>query len=82
MSKPTESTEEHDESKLTEIRIRGHLADHWADRFDGMTVTLTENGDTILTGPVVDQAALYGLLRKVRDFGLVLISVHWIEPEK
>lgn len=47
-----------------------------------MTVTLTENGDTLLTGPVVDQAALYGLLKKVRDLGLVLLSVNYVEPSQ
>lgn len=82
MSKITKPTEECNELELTELCLKGHLADRWADRFDGMTVTLTETGNTILTDPVVDQAALYGLLRKVRDLGLVLISVHWVEPDK
>ncbi len=64
MSETDESTGEDDASELTEIRVKGHLADRWADRFGGLTVALTENGDTLLTGPVVDQAALYGLLKK------------------
>ena len=57
------------------IRIRGHLSDHWGRWFGGLTITLEDNGETLLTCPVADQAALYGLLRKVRDVGLPLISV-------
>ena len=59
-----------------EIRIKGHLDDQWSGWFGGLTITLEENGDTLLTGPVVDQAALYGLLRRVRDLGMQLISVN------
>ena len=58
-----------------EIRLRGHLGRGWADWFGGGTITLEEGGETLLTCPVADQAALYGLLRKVRDLGLPLISV-------
>lgn len=58
-----------------QIRIRGHLPDAWADWFEGMTITLEDGGDTLLCGPVADQAALFGLLRKVRDLGMPLISV-------
>ncbi len=57
------------------IRIRGHLDSRWSGWFDGMTVTLQEDGTTILAGPVADQAALHGLLRKVRDLGLQLVAV-------
>ncbi len=60
---------------IYQIRIKGHLDRRWTDWFGGMTITLEENGYTLLTGPVVDQAALHGLLRKVRDLGLPLISV-------
>jgi hypothetical protein len=63
-----------------EIRLQGHLNTHWASWFDGMTVTLTEDGDTVLTGPVADQAALHGLLKKVRDLGIPLLSVCHIVP--
>lgn len=63
------------EPGLYEIRIQGQLDDRWAARFEGMTLTRTDNGDTLLSGTVVDQAALHGLLRKVRDLGIPLISV-------
>jgi hypothetical protein len=74
------SIKDHYEPGLYEIRVKGHLADRWAGRFGGMTVTLEEDGDTLLTGPVVDQAALFGLLRKVRDLGMPLVSVNRVEP--
>jgi hypothetical protein len=58
-----------------EIRLKGHLDDRWTDWFEGLSITLEEN-DTLLTGPVADQAALHGLLRKVRDLGLLLVSIN------
>lgn len=58
-----------------QIRIKGLLDSRWSDCFGGMTVSATDNGDTLLTGPVEDQAALHGLLKKVRDWGMPLISV-------
>ena len=64
-----------DQPMVYEIRLRGHLGCGWADWFGDVTITLRDNGETLLTCPVVDQAALYGLLRKVRDLGLPLISV-------
>lgn len=64
------------------IRIGGHLGAEWADWFDGMTITPEENGHTLLTGPVADQAALYGLLRKIRDLGVPLLSVTRAKPEQ
>jgi len=75
MSELHASPGDHCEPGLYEIRIRGHLDDRWADWFGGLTITLEDNGDTLLTGPVVDQAALHGLLRKVRDLGMPLLSV-------
>lgn len=62
-----------------EIRIDGRLDARWQDWFDGMTVTLDDHGGTLLSGPVVDQAALHGLLRKVRDLGMPLLSVIRVE---
>ena len=58
-----------------QIRIKGHLGHQWTDWFGGLTITLEDNGDTLVTGPVVDQAALFGLLKKVRDLGMPLVSV-------
>ena len=59
---------------------RGHLGREWTDWFGGLTLTLEDNGETLLTGPVVDQAALHGLLRKVRDLGMPLLSVNRGKP--
>ena len=58
-----------------QIRIKGHLGREWTDWFGGLAITLEDNGDTLLTGLIVDQAALHGLLRKVRDLGMPLVSV-------
>ena len=65
---------------LYQIKIKGHLGHRWTDWFEGLTVTLEENGDTLLTGTVVDQAALYGLLKRVRDLGIPLLSVNAVGP--
>lgn len=65
-----------------QIRVRSHLGSAWTDWFEGLTITPEENGDTLLTGPVVDQAALYGLLKKVRDLGVPLISVNQAETQQ
>ncbi len=67
---------------IYQIRIEGHLDDQWTYSFGDLTIRLEENGDTLLTGSVVDQAALFGLLKKVRDLGLPLVSVNQIEPGK
>jgi hypothetical protein len=66
---------------IYQIRIKGQLNNQWTDWFDGLTIALEEDGDTLLTGPVLDQAAMYGLLKKVRDLGLSLVSVCPVEPD-
>ena len=65
---------------IYQIRLKGHLGQQWTAWFEGLTLTLEANGNTLLAGPVVDQAALYGLLRKVRDLGLPLLAVTRVEP--
>ena len=72
--------EYYDGSGLYQIRIKGHLESRWTDRFEGMTITLEEDGNTLLSGPVADQAALHGLLKKVRDLGMPLVSVSPVAP--
>jgi hypothetical protein len=64
------------------LRLKGHLEDRWAAWFGDLTITREDNGDTLLIGPVVDQAALHGLLAKVRDLGLPLLSVIRLEPNQ
>ena len=76
-----EAKEDHDEPARYEIRLKGHLDPRWADRFEGLTITLDDNGTTRLTGPIVDQAALHGVLKKVRDLGTPLLSVTRVEPD-
>src|SRR3982750_1287612 len=82
MSETHVSTENHHEPGRYEIRLKGHLDNRWADRFEGLSFTHESDGTTILAGPVVDQAALYGLLRKVRDLGLPLIAVNLVDPKQ
>lgn len=65
---------------IYQIRLRGHLDYRWRDWFGGITVKLEDNGETLLSGPVTDQAALYGLLKKIRDLGMPLLSVKCIRP--
>jgi hypothetical protein len=80
MSETHASTEDQYEAGLYEIRIKGHLDDQWSDWFGGLTITLEEDGNTLLTGRVIDQAALHGLLKKVRDLGMPLVSVNFVNP--
>jgi len=80
MSDKQISDEMHDQHPCYEIRLKGHLDDRWADWFEGLNITLEDNGDTLVTGQVVDQAALHGLLKKVRDLGMPLVSVSPVEP--
>jgi hypothetical protein len=74
MTKPPSSTALH-----YEIRVRGHLDDRWAEWFDGLTITLEDDGNTLLSGRMIDQAALHGLLKKVRDSGMPLVSVNRVQ---
>lgn len=67
---------------IYQIRIKGHLGRHWANRFEELSITLEDDGTTLLTGDVVDQAALYGLLKTVRDLGLPLLSVNLIDSSR
>lgn len=69
IDKPTPTVQQY------EIRLKGHLESRWGDRFEGMSIALKEDGETLLSGPVADQAALHGLLKKVRDLGMPLVSV-------
>ena len=71
--------EKHNQHQSYEIRLKGHLDDRWAEWFEGLTITLEENGNTLLTGPVADQATLHGLLKKVRDLGMPLVSVNQVQ---
>ncbi len=64
-----------------EIRLKGHLEARWAEWFDGLAITLEDNGTTLLSGPLADQAALHGILKKVRDVGLTLLSVNSVAPD-
>ena len=79
MRKTDAATEGQYEPGRYEIRLKGHLDDKWVEWFEGLTITREDNGETLLTGPVVDQAALHGLLRKVRDLGVPLLSVSHVE---
>ncbi len=79
MSNKHNSKTESSQPLVYQIRIKGHLGQQWMDWFDGLSITLEEDGDTLLTGAVVDQAALHGLLKKVRDLGLPLVSVNPVQ---
>lgn len=82
MAMNTNSKTEPDEPMLYQIRIKGHLGEQWTDWFEGLSITLESDGDTVLTGRVVDQAALHGLLKKVRDLGMPLLSVNHVSPDQ
>ncbi|MEV5028028.1 hypothetical protein [Paenibacillus sp. LPE1-1-1.1] len=82
MNETNVSTEGNHSLERYEIRLKGHLDARWADRFEGLSFTYKNDGTTILTGPVIDQAALHGMLRRVRDIGLPLVSVNQVDPKK
>ena len=80
---PGEQKSEHgqDQPKVFQIRIQGHLSQQWTDWFEGLTITLEEDGNTLLSGPVVDQSALHGILKKIRNLGMPLLSVNSVDPD-
>ena len=80
MSETHALPEYHDESGLYEIRLKGHLNDRRAYWFGNVIITLEDDGNTLLTCPVIDQAALHGLLKRVRDLGMPLLSVNFVNP--
>jgi|SRR6266699_1067972 hypothetical protein len=82
MSNDINSGSEKAQPLVYQIRIQGQLGREWTDWFGGLTIRLTDNGETLLTGPLVDQAALHGLLRKVRDLGVPLLSVNRVKPSE
>ncbi len=71
-----------DRPKIFQIRIQGHLGRQWAGWFDGLTIVLEEDGNTLLSGTVIDQSALHGILKKIRDLGMPLLSVISIDPNQ
>lgn len=81
LTNESRSAPDNNQPTLYQIRIRGHLSQSWLDRFEGLTILLEEDGNTVLTGTIVDQAALHGLLKKVRDLGIPLLSVNSVTTE-
>ena len=73
---------EHVRQEVYQIVVKGHLDSEWSDWFDGLNITMVDNGETILSGPIVDQTALHGVLIKIRDLGLPLLSLIRVESEK
>ena len=69
-------------SDIYQIVLQGHVSQQWSDWFAGFTITLDERGQTILTGPVIDQVALHGVLKKIRDLGLPLIAINRLDPDE
>jgi hypothetical protein len=69
------------EPVVYQIRIKDHLDSQWKDWFEGMTIATDDDGTTLLSGTVADQSALYGLIRKIRDLGISLISVNRVSPD-
>ena len=72
---------EHVRQEVYQFVVKGHLDSEWSDWFDGLTITMVDNGETILSGPIIDQTALHGVLIKIRDLGLPLLSLTRIDPD-
>jgi len=81
MSNEQKSEHDLDEPTVYQIRIQGHLSQRWTDWFAGLTITLEEDGNTLLSGPVVDQSALHGILKKIRNLGMPLLSVNSVDAD-
>jgi hypothetical protein len=71
-----------DEPRIFEIRIQGHLSQQWQDWFEGLIITLEEEGNTLLSGPVADQSALHGILKRIRNLGMPLLSVNSLDSNQ
>ncbi|HMN60784.1 MAG TPA: hypothetical protein PJ988_10495 [Anaerolinea sp.] len=82
MSNKCNSKSSSNQPPIYQIRVEGHLGSQWTDWFEGLTITLHKEGDTIISGPVADQAALHGLLKKIRDSGLSLVSVFRVQYDE
>jgi hypothetical protein len=82
MSKKINPESNSDRPTAYHIKIEGHLGNQWSDWFDGLTITIQEDGNTLLSGSVIDDAALHGLLKKVRDLGMPLISVNRVVSDE
>jgi hypothetical protein len=82
MSDERKSERDPDQPKIFQIRIQGHLSQQWTDWFEGLSITLEEDGNTLLNGPVVDQSALHGILKKIRNLGMPLLSVNVVDPDR
>ena len=80
MSNKIYSKTEQNQPGCYQIRLKGQLDSKWTEWFEGMSITLEEDGNTLLTGPVIDQAALHGLLKKIRDLGLTLLAINPVGP--
>jgi hypothetical protein len=81
MTDEQQSNPEAHQRTVYQFRIKGHFGQQWMNRFEGLTVTLEEDGNTVLSGTVVDQSALHGILKKIRDLGMPLLAVNQVEPK-
>jgi hypothetical protein len=82
MPEEQKSERDPDEPRIFEIRIQGHLSQQWQDWFEGLIITLEEEGNTLLSGPVADQSALHGILKRIRDLGMPLLSVNSLDSHQ